>query len=426
MPPIVKKTFIQDFLDRIIAYISGLAWKTFVDWLRNLRIVTKVLVFTPLFLSFLVDNNFIQEGILMYNWMRIRHDFELWRFVSPFLYAGRFSSGQLIPHLFFMQHHCTNYERKPYDTGSGGGSADFLWMIILAITFLNIAGSFDTGFIIQNSNQTLLYVVLYVWSKRMTETFTIFGFNVVPTYLPLIRIAYDLLGILAAGGSIMSPLLGISFGYAYVWLVVKAPQELGRRIVVTPKLITTILSLYASSQVTVISTSTRSAPPPTASIVAVSRASTVTASVTTGSLVAGTIIGVQEQPSAPSASKTMLATIFGSDSSKKSDTDVGVVVAVQRVAKRGWLKKQTNWTKWWKRRYVVLENQSLFISENDVKEGKPVIQHPNHVLKAVVPCDMKGTSHVICVMISSGDIMLQCASEEERSEWITALKTLIP
>lgn len=424
MPPVVKKTFIQDFLDRIIAYVSGLAWKTFVDWLRNMPIITKVLVFVPLLLAFLVDYGMIQENILMYNWLRVRQDFELWRFVSPFLYAGRFSSGQLIPHLFFMQHHCSNYERKPYDTGAGGGSADFLWMIILAVTFLTIAGSINTGFNIQNSNQTLLYVVLYIWSKRMTETFTIFGFNVVPTYLPLIRIAYDLIGILAAGGSIMSPLLGIAFGYAYVWLVVQAPHQLGRRIIVTPKAVIFLLSLYASSQVTVISTSSKGNNPPSATIIAVSQSSTATATAG-GSVVTGTIIGVQSQPSAPSAPKSMLASIFGSDSIKSS-SEVGVVVAVQRVSKRGWLKKQTNWTKWWKRRYVVLEDKTLVISENDVKEGKVMIQHPHHVLKAVVPCDMKGTPHVLCVMISSGDIYLQCASAEERSEWIAALKTLIP
>jgi hypothetical protein len=354
----------------------------------------------------------------------IQHRYQIWRLFTPFLYAGRLQTGQLLPHLFFMQHHCSNYERKPYDTGGGGGSADFLWMIMLSMLFLTlVAGLLGSKFPIQNTNQTILYVVLFVWSKRMTDTFTIFGFNVVPTYLPMIRIAYDLLGILSAGGNIMSPLFGVVFGYIYVWSVVEAPNVLRTRIVVTPKPIIDLLSWCTQVTVIVGPQSTNNSPIHTPiatakSLVPVNNSTSATTAV-------GIVLGISAPSTPPPAPKSMLSSLLNS---KSIPAVQGLVVDGTTVShsKRGWVHKQTKWTKLWKRRYLVLEQRTLRISDNDTNQGKVLAGFPKPALKAVVSCAVKHNPHVMRVTTQEGDILLQCETAEECVAWMAAIKTLIP
>lgn len=104
---------------------------------------------------------------LVYDLPAIKNNLELWRFVSSFCYSG--PPGLLtIAQLHCLCDFSCRYESNPYDSGGGGGTADFALMLLFGATMIVISYSLLDGYITLTPIFTskLLFYVIFLWSKR--------------------------------------------------------------------------------------------------------------------------------------------------------------------------------------------------------------------------------------------------------------------
>ena len=194
-------------------------------WFASLPIVTKTLCVGTLLCSGLVTFGWISPMQIVFDFPAITQRFELWRLVTPYFFAGTFSFSFLV-HLLVLYENCVQYERMPFNTGGGGTSADFVWMLCLAIVPFSILGCV-VGFLGEQMgfSEALLFMIIYVRTRREPEeALNMFGFKFQAIYLPQIYLAIPLF----MGNSIMTPLRGISVGHLYYLLAGVMGNELVR------------------------------------------------------------------------------------------------------------------------------------------------------------------------------------------------------
>jgi Derlin-2/3 len=168
-------------------------------------------------------------------WENVKDKFEIWRLLTCFCYAGKFEFPTLIA-LYLLMNFSQNYEKGgPFNTGAGGGSADYLFMLLFgAITMivtqplLNLIIPISGKLMCRN----MIYYVLYIWSKRhpMTNA-NIWGIPVKAIYLPF---AYVLIS-LFVGAPYMYIVHGIIIGHIYYFLVDVVPHVYGKDVLTTPQ-----------------------------------------------------------------------------------------------------------------------------------------------------------------------------------------------
>lgn len=73
---------------------------------------------------------FISVMKLIYVWDDIWTNFAIWRLLTPFLFVGKFDFNTLMC-LYMLQSFSQRYETEPYNTGAGGGTADYVAMIMV-------------------------------------------------------------------------------------------------------------------------------------------------------------------------------------------------------------------------------------------------------------------------------------------------------
>jgi hypothetical protein len=158
----------------------------------------------------------------------------------PFVFAGPFSFNFAM-HTYVLYDNCKRYEENPFNTGGGGNSADFLFLILFAMVFLCIVGYF---FGLINFSEPLLYVIMYTWSRKDPDSLVnIFGFKFKALYLPW---AYIVIRVLM-GGSPSQPLIGIAVGHVYYFLVSVMPESHGYQILRTPAFCIDAVRWYTGS-----------------------------------------------------------------------------------------------------------------------------------------------------------------------------------
>lgn len=197
------------------------------DWFYSLPPVTRTLFVGVLSLTCGTSFGILNPANLALLWDPIIHKFEIWRLGSDFFFYGGFSFPFLIQ-LYLLVQYASRYEVSPFDTGAGGSSADFAWMLCLGMAMLSLFGfMFQMVFL----GQALSFMILYVWTrKNPDEQTSIFGFKVQAFYLPWALLAFNLL----IGNPIFKPVLGIVSGHVYYFLHFIAPNAYGYNLVKTP------------------------------------------------------------------------------------------------------------------------------------------------------------------------------------------------
>jgi Derlin-2/3 len=123
----------------------------------------------------------------------------------------------------------------PYNTGAGGGTADYAFMLLFGMLFMCVTyipivlmvPSLPPLF-----SQSLIYYVLYVWSRRNpTSNANIWGIPVVGNYLPFAYLALTVV----MGQPFKSMIFGMVAGHFYYFLVDVYPQVNGKDILHTPQ-----------------------------------------------------------------------------------------------------------------------------------------------------------------------------------------------
>lgn len=205
-------------------------------WWSEIPLVTKVVVVSTLGLAVLTQFQYSRHDQMALIWPYVTEKKEVYRLYTSFFYAGSFSVNFLL-HLMVLYENFKRYELMAFNTGAGGNSADFLWMILLCMgVLLIISYFFDLYFL----SEPLLYVILYVWSRREPNAvLNLFGFVFKAIYLPWVYIAIRLF----MGSEITEPIIGVVVGHCYYYCVTSFPQTFGFRIIFTPRFCSDLVRL---------------------------------------------------------------------------------------------------------------------------------------------------------------------------------------
>lgn len=219
------------------------------DWYRDVPPITKFFFTGTLLAGAMTSFNMLgfiggPPG-LVFNWSLLKDKFHIWRLVTPFIFAGGFGLN-FVFHLWILYENCKRYEANPYNTGAGGTSADFLYMLILGGGLMILMGIFESslglGMVVMS--EPIMYMIIYVWSRReANQKLKMWGVEFKALYLPWVYMAIRVV----MGGSPTMILVGIAVGHIYYFLVDVVPGQHGYELIRTPKWCVDAMS-YMSGQ----------------------------------------------------------------------------------------------------------------------------------------------------------------------------------
>mmetsp|Transcript_34087 Transcript_34087/g.78615 ORF Transcript_34087/g.78615 Transcript_34087/m.78615 type:complete len:323 (-) Transcript_34087:537-1505(-) len=205
------------------------------EWFQALPIITRYWFGTTLLLTLAGNLGVVSPMNFAFAWSNIMEKFEIWRFATCFCYAGPFEIGTLIT-LYLQVSFSSQYETGgPFNTGAGGGTADYVFMLMLGAVAAILFKPLFTMFGIYTGHifcRNMIFYVFYVWSKRHpTANGNIWGVPLKAVYMPF---AYVVLSIFL-GAPWMYMVHGILLGHIYYFLADIVPQVYGRDILQTPQ-----------------------------------------------------------------------------------------------------------------------------------------------------------------------------------------------
>lgn len=206
---------------------------SFQAWFQSLPLVTRYWFGAALITTCAGNFGFVSPMKLIYIWDNVFENFEIWRFLTPFLFVGKFDFNTLMA-LYMLQSFSQRYETEPYNTGAGGGTADYVFAIMfgMGMTLLSYPVMLMIGLGAPPIfARTLMFFVLYVWSKRHpTAPASIWGIQMKAIHLPF---AYLILSVLM-GGMYADLLHGIAVGHLFYFLVDVVPIVYNKDLLHTP------------------------------------------------------------------------------------------------------------------------------------------------------------------------------------------------
>lgn len=125
------------------------------------------------------------------------------------------------------------YEKGPFNTGAGGGTADYAFalmfaMVMILLTYPLVTSTFPIKpFFCTN----LVFFIMYIWSKRNpTAQSNIYGIPIPGVWLPFAYLALTVF----MGNPYFDMIHGLVIGHLYYFLADVVPQVQGKDILVTP------------------------------------------------------------------------------------------------------------------------------------------------------------------------------------------------
>jgi len=200
-------------------------------WFRSQPIVTRTWFAAALILTCAGNFGVVSITSLIYHWQSIPSKFEIWRFFTPFCYVGKFDLSTVFG-LYMLVNFSKQYEAGPYNTGAGGGTADYIFALLFGIGCMLLSYPFVASYIMPLFTRNLTFYVLYIWSKRYpTLDANIWGFPIKAMYLPFAYLALTVL----MGNPYWDVVHGIAVGHLYYYLVDVVPLVYGKEILHTPQ-----------------------------------------------------------------------------------------------------------------------------------------------------------------------------------------------
>ena len=227
---------------------------TIRDWFDSVPMVTKILVFGTLSATCLANLGLVNPGTMAASMERVWYKFEVHRLVLPIFWAGDFSFNYAW-HLYILYENCRAYEATPFNTGAAGTSADFLWLVVFGLIVMHLINYFFEAMFF---SEPMLYMIIYVWSRREPDRMTkiwFFGpFKAI--YLPWIFMALRIL----MKGSPIDIIIGIIAGHVYYFVYEVLPAQypsLDMRYIATPWFCRKLTELWSGMSI-----GPRNPPPP--------------------------------------------------------------------------------------------------------------------------------------------------------------------
>ena len=204
------------------------------QWFRSLPFMTQHWFGLALILTLSGNLGVVSPMNFVFNIDAIKGSFQVWRVLTCFCYVGSFGLNTLIS-LYLLVHFSKQYEANiPFNTGAGGGAADYAFALLFAMITILTTAPIVTRCLVPLYpiySKTLIYFVLYIWSKRNpTIQAYMWGIPIPAIYLPF---AYLALSMFLGGTDVM--LHGMAIGHIYYFLVDVVPKVYGKDVLSTPQ-----------------------------------------------------------------------------------------------------------------------------------------------------------------------------------------------
>lgn len=204
------------------------------DMFNSLPIITRYWFGATMLVTLSVNFGIFSGQQIMWSWTNVTSSLEVWRFLTPFCFAGMFNFNTLIACYMLVQFSKQYESGGPYNTGAGGGTADYAFCIMLGAIGMLATYPLVLGMGLELPPifcKNLIYYVLYVWSKRNpTSQANIWGFPMAAIYLPFAYLALTVF----MGSPYMDMLIGLVVGHLYYFAVDVIPAVYGKDFLHTP------------------------------------------------------------------------------------------------------------------------------------------------------------------------------------------------
>jgi len=204
------------------------------DWFNSLPLITRYWFGAAGGLTLAGNFGIVSPYKLIYDFPSVRGAFHVWRLLTSFLYVGSFSINTLMG-LYMLYQFSKQYEGGgPYNTGGGGGTADYLFCLLFGMAGCLACFHLLGGFIpiAPLFTRNLTFYVLYVWGRKNPNVdANIWGVPVKGMYLPFAYLALNVL----LGNPYWDILVGIGLGHVYYFLVDVFPLVYGKDLLHTPQ-----------------------------------------------------------------------------------------------------------------------------------------------------------------------------------------------
>lgn len=204
-------------------------------WYMDIPVVSRAYLTASFITTAACALDVVSPFSLYYNFNLIFYKGQVWRLLTNFLFFGLFSLDFLF-HLYFLVRYCWNLEDSARFRGRTG---DFLWVLLLAGSFMTAIAPFLST--VHFLGSSLTFMMVYVWGRlHPNQRMSFLGlFPFTAPYLPWVLLGFSLL----LGNPIIVDAIGIAVGHTYYFFEFVFPTiaELRgwrlRRIITTPALL---------------------------------------------------------------------------------------------------------------------------------------------------------------------------------------------
>lgn len=189
--------------------------------LEQLPSITKVWFIACFLMTAAVSFNVLAWQQIAYDWPSIWHKFEIWRFLTGFMFLGKFSLGFLFQ-IMMLVNFSWGYETNPFRTDGGRGagtSADYAATLIFC-GVLDLVVGYLLGEVFLARH--LLYSLTYIWSRKNPDEVVslMFGIKCTGLYLPWYFMAFSV----CLGQGITPHLVGVVIGHIFYYITQIKPM----------------------------------------------------------------------------------------------------------------------------------------------------------------------------------------------------------
>ena len=167
--------------------------------------ITKILIISSFATSILVWTGLITTLDIYLNYTLILKNFQIWRFLTTFLYFGEFNLS-LVLHMYIFFRDSKILEKKIFH----GSSADYLYFILFCMIFLLVLKPFTKSIFLSSS---LNFAMMYYWGRK-SKTTNVEFMGVFTFRAPYLSIFYLLITFLL-GYDYQNLFYGIIVGHVY-------------------------------------------------------------------------------------------------------------------------------------------------------------------------------------------------------------------
>lgn len=203
-------------------------------WYSSLPLVTKYFITFVFIATLLISCHILSLDYFIHDWNFIYYKLQIWRILLNIFYIGKFSFSWIFFMSLFIQF-SSSLEKNPVFSSPGS----YLYFILIQSVLLSVISLFffwPSGYpFLSNS---LLFAIIYYWSRRETWTqVSIYFFTVKGYQLPFALIFLHII----MGHSLWVDLMGLLSGHLYFFFREILPREGGPNLLQnTPKVFDTL------------------------------------------------------------------------------------------------------------------------------------------------------------------------------------------